>query len=83
MPDLNAPLYMEFEQDINLVADNKFQVHPEAYSPRIFVKTADGHYCEILRDGNALPWTAKPQGFDYWVIETLGLGNINMERHAG
>jgi hypothetical protein len=72
-----------------ICAKGKFEVHLEAYYPRIFVTTSkhddDGlhikHY-EILRDGQALVWPGLPDacGFDFWHFTVNELRDFKMTR---
>ena len=73
------------KKNVVLVTTNRFEEHPEAYRPRVFVHTVDGHY-EILQDGNAVPWTACPNADDigpHWIIDVVSVKNINMKRPTG
>lgn len=71
-----------------VVSDGGFQEHPEAFRPRVFVKTehGGGKCYEILQDGQAIPWPKAPDaavcGFDFWLINADALKDITMKRRT-
>ena len=85
-----------YEQDIAaqayknavLCANGLFEEHPEAYRPRIFVKTEHGSAktYELLQDGQALIWPKPPVketcGFDFWLVNADDLSDLTMMRKA-
>jgi hypothetical protein len=61
-----------------------YEVHPEAYSPRVFiyVQSTDIHY-ELLKTGEAIPWVSKSpegKGFDFWIMDVARLSDVGVHR---
>jgi hypothetical protein len=68
-----------------IVAEGKYQPHPDSYSPRVFVyvKSTDIHY-ELLRTGEAIPWPVRvPEGFDFWICDVTHLADLGVHRAQG
>jgi hypothetical protein len=63
------------------VAENKFEEHPDSYFPRVFIYVREAvTWYEILKSGAAIPWTAKPEGFPFWIIDTDRLSDLGVHR---
>lgn len=76
LPEFNKP-------ETVVVAENKFQPHPESYKPRVFIQTNNGRrYYELLQTGEAIQWTKSPEdrGFDFWIIDTGDISDFGMYR---
>lgn len=70
-------------QETVIVADNKFQAHPESYDLRVFVETDDAPgFFELLKTGQAIPWLVSPagRGFDFWIIKASAVADIGVSR---
>lgn len=79
--DIQKQIERQAKENAVIVAtDANFTAHPEAYSPRIFVRVVNTPtVIELLRDGTAIPWNRLPVGFfDYWLIDTVQ-GNTVLE----
>lgn len=69
-----------------LASDGQFEEHPEAYRPRVFVKTEHGSAktYELLQDGQAIVWPKPPNketcGFDFWLVNADDLSDMTMNR---
>lgn len=80
-----TPPNVKVDMEIVIAAEGKFEAHPEAYSPRVFVSVfvsvsdPDKVY-EILTNGWAVPWPCLPDkrtcGFDYWEVYSDSLPNM-------
>lgn len=75
-------LVNQLKQNTVVTAAGKFEEHPEAYRPRIFVRCPEKCY-EILQDGQAVVWPGVPDkscGFDFWVIKAKDVHDMTMVR---
>jgi len=84
--DFYAQAKEAVQKGIVIASEGKFQEHPEAMAPRVFVRVVTafrgGMDCqqeekvviELLQDGQAIKWPRVPDkktcGFDFWLIET-------------
>ena len=74
----------QVEQETVVVSlSHKFEAHPEAYTPRVFVYSSNeyAHY-ELLKDGQAIPWGRSPNGcgFDFWIIDVESINGVGVHR---
>lgn len=76
----------QLKQNVVLTSAGRFEEHPEAYRPRIFVKTEHGSAktYELLQDGQAVIWPKPPVketcGFDFWLINAGDVTDMTMMR---
>jgi hypothetical protein len=78
-----ATAVMELKQENVIVAEAKFEIHPESYFPRVFVFVREEQvYYELLRTGMAVPWKETPagRGFDFWIIDVDYTRDFGMYR---
>ena len=62
-----------------------YEVHPEAYAPRmiVFVQSTGEHF-ELLRTGEAITWgsTPPPESLEYWAIDVPHISWIGVHRRG-
>lgn len=77
----------QLRQNAVLTSAGKFEVHPEAYNPRIFIKTEHGSakVYELLMDGQAVIWPTTPNADvigDFWLVHAGSVTDLKMVRRV-
>jgi hypothetical protein len=74
----------KLEKETVLVSSNLFERHPESYSPPVIVAVSPDPetvpiYYELLKTGEAIPWTAPPT-ITAWVVKVRSLSDLTLIR---
>ena len=78
----------QLKQNVVVAANGQFEEHPEAYHPRVFVKTEHGSAktYELLQDGQAIIWPKPPNretcGFPFWLVNADDVTKMTMMRRT-